>query len=256
MPELQREGFEQRLLDDDAFSEQINQAQQELLEDYAAGALSSIHRKQLGPWVFYSSGRRQHVQLIADLLYRARRSRVIVVRRYIGIAAACVLLAVGLRLLHPLQYSRSDPTPTAHVNQPTPTFAASSEPSVSTDTAEITNPDAPTTIRPSVIVLIPERLHGESQSNTHSVYAIQGTSPILMQVLVPSTSNDREYTLTIHPESDGASDHRFDHLTPLAVRGSNYVEADLPPGSLPPGQYTARLSTSEGPLTANFIVHY
>ena len=254
MPEAQREGFEQRLLDEDTFSEQIHHAQQELLEDYAAGALSSVHRKQLGPWIFSSSSRRQNVQLTADLLYRARRSRTIAVRLYVGIAAACVLSFVGLRLMHPLQYLRNAPSHTAHANLPTPTFTTSSEPSTFGDATVVANPDAPATIQPVIIRLVPERVQGESQATMSSVYAIQAASPVLLQVLVPSGGCD--YSVTIHSETAAIADRHIEHLTCVTVRDSQYVDVDLPPGSLPPGQYTARLSGPDGSWVGRFIVHF
>ena len=256
MPDAQREGFERRLLDDDAFSEQIYQAQHELLEDYAAGALSSVHRKQLRPWVFSSSGRRKHVQLTTDLLYRARRSRAIVVRLAVAIAAACVLLIVGLRLLHPLQYFRSaPPPPTTHVNQPPPpTFTTPSEPSPLEDPTSTASPDAPGMIQPTVVRLVPEHVRSESFTAVYS-HAIPAASPILLQILVPS-GRGCEYSVTIHAETAPIADRDMERLACVAVHDSQYVDVDLPPGSLPPGQYTVRLSGSEGSLMARFIVHF
>lgn len=258
MPEAQREGFEHRLLDDDAFSQHIHQAQQELLEDYAAGTLSSVHHKQLRPWVFSSSGRRQHVQLTADLLYRARRSRVIVVRLCVGIAAACVLLLVGLRLLHPLQYFQStSASSTAHVNQPPPpTFTAPSEPLSLDDPAAIASPDAPGGVPSMIMRLVPARVHSESEpAIIPSVYAIRADLPIILQIPVSSGSGC-DYSVTIHSETALIPDRHFDHLACVTDHDSQYVEMNLMPGSLSPGQYTVRILGSEGSLVTRFIVHF
>lgn len=256
MPEAQREGFERRLLDDDAFSEQIYQAQHELLEDYADGALSSVHRKQLRPWVVSSSGRRKHVQLTADLLYRARRSRAIVVRVAVGIGAACVLLIVGIRLLHPLQYFRgAPPPPTTHVDRPPPpNFTAPSEPSPLEDPTRFASADAPGTIQPRVVRLVPEHVSGESPTAVSS-YAIPAAAPLLLRILVPSGSGCA-YSVTIHPETAAIADRHIERVACVAVHDSQYVDVDLPPGSLPPGQYTVRLSGAEGSLMVRFIVHF
>lgn len=253
MPESQREDFEQRLLDDDAFSEQIHQAQQELLEDYADGALSSVHHKQLGPWVFCSSSRRQHVQLTADLLYRGRRSRAIALRLYVGLFAACVLLFVGLRLLHPLQYFRSAPQPpAAHTDLPTPNFATSGEPASFEDPTTIAGANVPAT---SIIRLVPARVRGDSQPSASFAYAIKAASPVLLQILVPSGSGC-EYSVTIHAETAAIPDRHLEHVACVTDQGAQFADVDLPPGTLPPGQYTVRLSGSEGVLADRFIVHF
>jgi len=256
MPEAQREGFEQRLLNEDAFSEQIHYAQQELLEDYAAGALSAVHRKQLGPWILSSSGRRQHVQLTSDLLYRARHSRAIAVRLALAITAACVLLFWGLRSLHPLQYFHgAPPPPAAHVNQPPPTFIAPGERSTLEDPASIASADAPTAIQPVVVQLVPEHVRGESLPTVIYSYTIPAPSPILLQILVPSDSGC-EYSVTIHAETAAVADRHIERVACVTVRDSQYVDVDLPPGSLPPGQYTARISGPDGSLMGRFIVHF
>ncbi|HEY6377336.1 MAG TPA: hypothetical protein VIX90_17585 [Edaphobacter sp.] len=254
MPEIQRDEFEQRLLDDDVFSEQIHQAQQELLEDYADGALSSVHRKQLNPWIFCSSNRRQHVQLTVDLLYRGRRSKRIAIRLYVGVFAACVLLFVGLRLMHPLQYFRDTAqAPAEHSNLPTPNFGVSGEPSGLEN--GIARPDGTAAIRPMILRLVPERSHGESQPVATSAFAIKAAAPVLLQMLVPSGSGC-EYDVLIHAETTAIPDRHLERVACVTVQGAQYVDVDLPPGTLPPGQYTVRMSGPEGVLMVRFIVHF
>jgi hypothetical protein len=257
MPEAQRDDFEQRLLDNDAFSEQIYQAQQELLEDYADGALSSVHRKQLGPWIFRSSGRRQHVQLTADLLYRGRRAKTIVRRLYLGIFAACVLLFVGLGVMHPLRYFRDAPqtSAAAHASLPPPNFATSSEPSGFESAPNIANPAASAPIRAMILRLVPEHVHGESQPAISSAFAIKADAPILLQMLVHSGSGC-EYSVTIHAETAAIPDRHLERVACVAIGDTQYVDVDLPPGTLPPGPYTVRLSGANGDLMTRFIVHF
>ncbi len=254
MPEIQRDAFEQRLLNDDVFSEQIHQAQQELLEDYADGALSSVHRKQLNPWIFRSSNRREHVQLTTDLLYRGRRSRRIAVRLYVGIFAGCVLLFVGLRLMHPLKYLRDPEQAVAeHSNLPMPNFGVSGEPSGVEN--GMARPDPAGSIRPMILRLIAERSHGESEPVATSAFAIKAAAPVLLQMLVPSGSGC-EYDVLIHAETTAIPDRHLERVSCVTVQGAQYVDVDLPPGTLPPGQYTVRISGSDGVLMARFIVHF
>jgi|SRR5579871_581070 len=255
MPEAQRDDFERRLLDDDVFSEEIYQAQQELLEDYADDALSSVHRKQLNSWVFCSSSRRQNVQLTADLLYRGRRAKRIAIWLYAGAFAAIVLLFVGLRLMHPTRYFRkATEAPAEHANLPMPDFAAPPSGAVSfDDPPRIGSSGGPSAIRPMIVRLVSERLHGELQSS--SVFTIREDAPVLLQILVSSGSGCA-YNVAIHAETAAVPDRHREHVACVTVEGAQFVDVDLPPGTLPPGAYFVRLSGSEGDLAVRFIVHF
>jgi hypothetical protein len=255
MPEAQREEFERRLLDEDVFSEQVHQAEQELLEDYADGALSAVHRKQLASWIFCSSGRRKHVQLTADLLYLSRRSRMVAFRLYVGLFAACVLLFVGLRLLHPLRYLKSVAQDSAtHSSLPMPNFNAPSEPAGLDGADEIAGSDAAATLKPMVIRLVPERVHGAEEPSASSTYTIEAAAPVLLQTRVPS--GGCEYGVTLHAETGGIADKHVERASCVSVGEAQYVDMDLPPGGLSPGQYTVRVTGSEEVWMARFLVHF
>ena len=257
MPETQRDDFERRLLDEDAFSEEIYQAQQELLEDYADDALSSVHRKQLNSWVFSSSNRRRNVQLTADLLYRGRRAKRIAMWLYAGVFAAIVLLFVGLRLMHPTRYfRRATEVPAEHANLPMPDFAAPPSGAVSfDDPPRIGSSGASSAIRPMIVRLVSERMHGDMQSSLPSVFTIRADAPILLQILVSSGSGCA-YSVAIHAETAAVPDRHREHVACVTVEGAQFVDVDLPPGTLPPGAYLVRLSGPEGDLAVRFIVHF
>jgi hypothetical protein len=107
-----------------------------------------------------------------------------------------------------------------------------------------------------IMRLVPGSVHGESETAIiPSVYGIRADLPLILQVPVSSGSGC-DYSVTIHSETALIPDRHFDHLACVTDQDSRYVEMNLTPGSLSPGQYTVRISGSEGSLVARFIVHF
>ncbi len=107
-----------------------------------------------------------------------------------------------------------------------------------------------------IMRLVPARVHSESEpAIIPSVYAIRADLPIILQIPVSSGSGC-DYSVTIHSETALIPDRHFDHLACVTDHDSQYVEMNLMPGSLSPGQYTVRILGSEGSLVTRFIVHF
>jgi hypothetical protein len=230
MPADERDLFERRLLEEDEFSEQIALAEQDLLDDYAAGTLSSKQNDKLDSWVLSSDRRREHVRLTRALLLRSQLSSRKSHIRYWPFAAAvaaCLLVSIGIVWLYPRHH------------QPIAV------------TADVHQPKLAIPIRPDVILLSSERVRGATQEAT---YEIHSGSPITLQVVLPSKSNGSVFALLIRSERKQDEPLRYEGLVQHQMGDISYVEVALPAGTLPAGHYTAQLTTPNGPLTALFHV--
>jgi len=230
MPADERELFERRLLEEDEFSEQIALAEQDLLDDYAAGTLSVEQKDNLDSWVLSSDRRREHVRLTRALLLRsqllARKSRI----RYWPLAAAvaaCMLISTGVVWLYPRHHPPIAVTADVH----------SSKPAIP--------------IHRDVILLNAERVRGATQEATYEIHA---GSPISLQVVLPAKSNGTTFSLLIRSERKLVEPLRYEGLVQHQMGDLSYVEVALPARTLAAGHYTAQLTTPNGPLTALFRV--
>src|SRR5450432_3561293 len=68
LPDAELAAFEQRLLTDHAFSDEVAACEQDLIDDYARNRLSPQERSELEPWVNATPGRRHRVATARALL--------------------------------------------------------------------------------------------------------------------------------------------------------------------------------------------
>jgi hypothetical protein len=229
----ERDDFEERLLKDEEFSQLTALLEEDVLEDYAAGSLTSAEQKSLRPWIMSSARRREHVQ-VTRLLLQSSRPRLQTRRSvWLWLTAACVMSAALLFVRHRV---------------PSAMPAASSKPvQVSSQTIF---PKA------NVILLVAERLRGSATQN-ESAYVVRPEATTHIQVLLPGAENRTRYTLLLRPTDDDRSQQdlvRVDGLAAQNASGEQYIEITLPPGRLSPGAYLAEVRSRDGSFAVRFRV--
>jgi hypothetical protein len=230
----ERDDFEERLLTDEEFSQLTALLEEDVLEDYAAGSLTSAEQEGLRPWIMASARRREHVQVTRLLLQNSRPK--LQTRKSVWLwltAAACVISAAVLFVRH-------------RVPSAIPT--ASSKP----------GQVSPQTISPkaNVILLVAERLRGSGTQN-ELAYVVRPEANTRIQVLLPGAENGMRYTLLLHPTDDDRSRQdlvRVDGLAAQNASGERYIETTLPPGHLSPGAYLAEVRSRDGSFAVRFRV--
>jgi hypothetical protein len=223
----QREGFEQKMLEDVHFSEAVESAEFELIEEYADETLPSQEHQQLKTWVDSSAERRAQI-LIAQGLRRSavghRQVRLMKRLWWASAIAACLILAVSWSLL---RAHRSLPTkvPVTNTTSTLPSIAANED----------------------VILLVVERLRNRENNNRVTAYTIHPGARIRLQVILPSGYSEPTYSIRIHP-SDGRSEPEvhFDGLMMEGEKGMTYLNVTLAPESLKPGMYVAEVRSPHG----------
>jgi hypothetical protein len=230
----ERDDFEERLLKDEEFSQLTALLEEDVLEDYAAGSLTSAEQKSLRPWIMASARRREQVQVTRLLLQNARPR--LQTRKPVWLwltAAACVISAALLFVRHRVP---------------------SAMPTASSKPLQVSSP----TISPkaNVILLVAERLRG-SATQKESAYVVRPEAATHIQVLLPGAENGMRYTLLLHPADDDRSQShlvRVDGLAAQNASGEQYIETTLPPGHLSPGAYLAEVRSRDGSFAVRFRV--
>ena len=230
----ERDAFEERLLEDEEFSQLTAELEDGILEDYAAGSLTSAEQESLRPWIMASARRREHVQVTRLLLQNSRRKLQTRTSVWLWLmAAACIISAAVLFVRHR--------TPSA-----IPT--ASSKPEqVSSQ---------PISPRANVILLVAERVRG-SATQKESAYMVRPEAATRIQILLPSTEDGIRYTLLLRHTDDDRSRHdvvRVDDLATQNASGERYIETTLSPGELPAGAYLAEVRSRGGSFVVRFHV--
>jgi anti-sigma factor RsiW len=232
----ERDDFEERLLKDEEFSQLTALLEEDVLEDYAAGSLTSAEQKSLRPWIMSSARRREHVQ-VTRLLLQSSRPR-LQTRKSVWLwlwltAAACVISAALLFVRH-------------RVPSAIPT--ASSKP--------VQVSSQPIFPKANVILLVAERLRGSATQN-ESAYVVRPEATTHIQVLLPGAENRMRYSLLLRPTDDDRSQQdlvRVDGLAAQNASGEQYIEIKLPPGQLSPGAYLAEVRSRDGSFAVRFRV--
>jgi hypothetical protein len=230
----ERDDFEERLLKDEEFSQLTALFEEDVLEDYAAGSLTSAEQKSLRPWIMASARRREHVQVTRLLLQNSRPR--LQTRKPVWLwltAAACVISAALLFVRH---------------RAPSAMTTASSKP------VQVSSPAI--SPKANVILLVAERLRG-SATQKESAYVVHPEAVTHLQVLLPGAENGMRYTLLLRPTHADRSQPdlvRVDGLAAQNASGERYIETTLPPGHLSPGVYLAEVTSRDGSFAVRFRV--
>ncbi|MGB9414737.1 MAG: hypothetical protein WCB58_00350 [Acidobacteriaceae bacterium] len=230
----ERDDFEERLLKDEEFSQLTAVLEEDVLDDYAAGSLTSAEQKSLRPWIMASARRREHVQVTRLLLQNSRPR--LQTRKPVWLwltAAACVISAALLFVRHRV---------------PSAMTTASSKP------VQVSSPAI--SPKANVILLVAERLRG-SATQKESAYVVRPEAATHIQVLLPGAENGMRYTLLLRPTDADRSQPdlvRVDGLAAQNASGERYIETTLPPGHLSPGIYLAEVRSRDGSFAVRFRV--
>lgn len=256
LPQADSEQFQQLLLENDEISRQTTVLEEEILEDYALGALSRRQEHALGPWVAVSEQRREHVRLTRMLHNRALR-RSALGRPWVRWAATAALLTAAVTLSLLWRHT------TGGLSKPVPS-ASLPAPSSSPASAPGDGLNALPQLQASIVLLRVERMRAgivgaPKAEDQMSTYAVRSDVPVRLQILLPAfagkPSVQANFSLTISPtEANRAPTIRRDGLTPQHIGGSSYLEATLPADSIPTGGYMARVSCNDGEYAAHFRV--
>jgi anti-sigma factor RsiW len=230
----ERDDFEERLLKDEEFSQLTALLEEDVLEDYAAGSLTSAEQKSLRPWIMSSARRREHVQ-VTRLLLQSSRPRLQTGKSvWLWLtAAACVISAALLFVRH--RVPSAIPTASSKPVQVSP---------------------QPIFPKDNVILLVAERLRGSATEN-ESAYVVRPEASTHIQVLLPGAENRMRYTLLLRPTDDDRSQQdlvRVDGLAAQNASGAQYIEITLPPGHLSPGAYLAEVRSRDASFAVRFRV--
>jgi hypothetical protein len=235
--------FEERLLTDQEFTDEVAQHEQELIDDYAVGRLNSEESPAIRSWVEESSRRMQRVEMAKALLLRApmkerRRHRT----AYVLAAAACLLAAVGISLALTKGYIKRNSqlvaTETLARSTPSLSGTTSLSPAISQ--------------KPEVLLLVAERVRGRQPL---ARYRISREAPLRMQILLSDDFVATDCTLEIlslYPRQRILLQQK--NLKAQTKREQSYLEISLPAGSLPGGDYRALVNGGEKMLSADFAI--
>jgi anti-sigma factor RsiW len=227
-----REAFEQRLIEDEEFSNAVEADEFDLVDDYAAGVLPHAERKQISAWIEASPERRARV-LIARELHRSssnpQKSGFSWIWWAAGLAA-CLTLAAVLPFLRQPQ----PPPPPASV-------------------ATVTEPA--TSIPTDTILLAAERMRGSRSRNPANTYTVHTGSPTHLQIMIPPSARDSDYMISLQGNAPGSrSPLQFAGVRPQGDTNAPYLELTLPPGTLFFDHYTLELNSPTGSYRLSFNV--
>jgi hypothetical protein len=241
LSEAERARFEERLLEDQDFSDAAAVCEQDLIDAYAMHQLDEEEARAIGLWIEASPDRVERVAMARALLKTSpRRGQ----RRQVGVAlaiAAVLLAAVTLDLVGvKMRHHGQDVTKLSASN-----IAPQNQPSSSISRKEI---------RPDIILIAAERTRGKQKTATYQVHR---ESPVELQIVLPSETERSGYQLKVTPLSD--PDKILFEQTNLdahTLSGQLYLSATLRPGSLAPDTYTAFINRKGSTLVSTFTVKW
>jgi hypothetical protein len=219
----EREAFESRLLEEEFFSRQIEQAEFLLLEEYAEGSLPEEVRTRLADWIDSSADARRQVEITRSLRRIATspaKRRAPRVQWWAMVAAACIAAVALLPLLH----RRHSSAPTPLVARNTPNAVPSSP------TAEDT------------ILLVAERLRGAAPAPARVAYSVHPERTVRLQIVVPSAQIGSVYTVVVRPEGVNTPVARFETVPVQGSPQAKFIQVKLPAHMLEAGDYAVELS--------------
>jgi anti-sigma-K factor RskA len=239
LPEPDKTRFEERLLEDQDFSDTAAACEQELIDNYALRRLDAEETRAVGLWIEASPERVARVTMARALLQAAPQRGQQKKKTSITLAAAASLLAAATLYLVNSKMSHHQP-------QTTQLSASNTAPQDQTAAAATTKPD--------IVLIAAERTRGEQKTAT---YQIHRESPIQLQVLLPGETSHSGYQLRIVSLTDPSKTLlEQNELEAQSLAGQLYLTATLPPGSLPPATYTASVSRQRDTLISTFALKW
>jgi|GEM_PF-6528316 len=221
------QAFETRLLEDEFFSRQIEEAGFLLAEACADGSLSGKARDHVATWIASSPHSQRHVRITQSLhrLSAPQQSRNLPARwLWATAAAACIALFALLPLLH------------RHHANPPANLTADSTPNA---IPAAVRPSAP----PDTILLVAEQLRGAAHSRpAMETYSVHAAAPVRIQIVIPSAHPGSVYSASVHQAGVTKPAARADNIHVQTTSGSAVAEMMLPPQSLKPGEYSLDLT--------------
>ena len=246
LPEPDKTRFEERLLEDQGFSDTAAALEQEFIDNYALRRLDAEEARAIGLWIEASPERVERVTMARVLLQatpqRGQQKKQRGQQKWktdITLAAAASLLAVATLYLVNSKMPH-------HEQQATQLSAPNTAPQDQTDAAARRKPD--------IVLIAAERTRGEQKTAT---YQIHRESPIQLQVLLPGETNHSGYQLRIVSLTDPSKTMlEQNELEAQSMAGQLYLTATVPPGSLPPATYTASVSRQGERLISTFALQW
>ena len=230
--------FEERLLTDQDFSNAVAVEEQDLIDDYALGALTQQETRSIQTWIEASPRRTERVSMARAFL--VRRPQKLRRKQYVTImlaAAACILAAVGIRLSLTSELIRQN----SKIVSSGPIGSVQNGPPQ-------TSPG--NGAKPEVILLVAERTRGQQQITTHR---LRSGAPVQLQIILVGETARSGYLLRIHSlGEDKRVLPEYKDLNAESVGGQLYIKVDFSPGSLPPGPYRAFVSRDGDTLVSDF----
>ena len=242
--ESERTDFEERLLTDQDFSDAAAVREQELIDAYALQQLNADDMEGLRHWIETSSRRMQRVKMARTLLLASsQRSRGNWRMAAILAAAACILAAVTLHVTNRTAQKDSNA-----VSQASASNAGQSQgvngPSVA----------LPSDTKPSVVLLVAERVRGEQQIAN---YQVRRNAPVQLQIMLGGEAARSGYGLQVVPmEGPRRILLEKTDLQAQSINGQLYLSITLPAGAFPPATYTASVSRGGETLVSHFTLKW
>jgi anti-sigma-K factor RskA len=245
MPEPDRANFEERLLEDQDFSDAMAACEQDLIDAYALHRLDAEESRAVGLWIEASPERVERVAMARALLQTTPQRGLR--RMQIGIAlaaAACLLVAatlylVRVKMLHYQQKSAQ-------------LYAANVAPQKSQIPAAGTTSD--NAVNPDIVLIAAERVRGKQKATTYQVHRER---PIQLQVILPGETARSSYQVRVTSLADqGKVLLQQNDLEAQSMAGQLYLTVTLPPGSLPPATYIASISRNGDTLVSTFSLQW
>jgi hypothetical protein len=243
-----RAEFDRLMLEDEAFSQQVEEAEFTLTEDFADNTLTADEQAMVSGWIGCSPERRRRAEIAAAFRERAkavaadhrRRASRSLKRSFLPLwfwgfgAAASVAVFVAVSLLH-------------HRRSAAPVVAELSH-------APLIKSQP---VGENTILLEARRFRGSGIDNTTSMtYTLHSGMKTRIQIVVPEASASAVYSIDLRQASPGHTSAPV-HVNRLGVNRTNsllYLSFSLPAGSLPPGPYTGDLHSTEGSYHLHFLV--
>lgn len=218
----QREAFEARVLEDEFFSQRVEEARFALLEAYAEGSLPRNIHERIAPWAASTDYARQYLGITRSLerLSSATQRRGMRSGTFwlIAIAVGLFLAVVSSTFLR----LRTVPTPTVaklearHRQLPLPAT------------------------QDNIILLVAQRLRGAGPSaEPPATYRIHAGTPLRIQIILPASYTSNTYSVVVKDQPNSAPVARFTGVNVQGPIQARYVEVNLPAHTLQSGKYLA-----------------
>jgi hypothetical protein len=237
-----RDTFDRRLLEDEDFSRQVEEAEFALVEAYVDHTLSTDDRAIVEPWITGSPQRHGEAAITAALRAKAASTPHIAKRRVVPVWFWAFPVAASIALLVTL--------PRLHHKQPEPVVVARLNPAPIVP-PKLTGEDT--------ILLEAQRLRAAGERpKTAVTYTLHVDAPTRIQIVVPSAAPRAEYSVDLR-QSTAQQTSKPVHLDGLLVNPKNhlsYVEFLLPAGSLSKGTYEGDLRSASTAYRLLFSVDY